>query len=103
MPSAAIARALHGRFGCYDPLAKAGVESEWPLCDIDGMRRWLEVSLEVPPAARDAIDAIGAWLVTRGAPGIIEEDLGESVRLRAHFEEGQAAREIGRASCRERV
>jgi len=58
------------------------------------MRRWLEVSLEVPPAARDAIDAIGAWLVTRGAPGIIEEDLGESVRLRAHFEEGQAARAI---------
>ncbi len=47
------------------------------------MRRWLEVSAEVPPAAGDAL---AAWLVDRGAPGVIEEDAAEHLRLLAHFE-----------------
>ncbi|MBI2962746.1 MAG: 50S ribosomal protein L11 methyltransferase [Deltaproteobacteria bacterium] len=60
------------------------------------MRRWLEVSIEVPPAAADALSL---RLVERGAPGVIEEGAGERVRLRAHFaaeaESGALGEEIG--------
>lgn len=60
------------------------------------MRRWLEVSIEVPPAAADALSL---RLVERGAPGVIEETADERLRLRAHFaEESEAERlveEIG--------
>jgi ribosomal protein L11 methyltransferase len=47
------------------------------------MRRWLEVSAEVPPAAADAL---AAWLVDRGAPGVVEENAADHLRLLAHFE-----------------
>jgi ribosomal protein L11 methyltransferase len=48
------------------------------------MRRWLEVSIEVPPAAADVLIL---RLVERGSLGIIEESAGDRLRLRAHFEE----------------
>jgi ribosomal protein L11 methyltransferase len=47
------------------------------------MRRWLEISAEIPPAAADAL---ASWLVDRGAPGLIEEHAADRLRLRAHFE-----------------
>ena len=58
------------------------------------MRRWLEVSIEMPPAA---VDVLVLRLVERGSLGIIEEAAGDRLRLRAHFEEGageQLAEEI---------
>jgi ribosomal protein L11 methyltransferase len=48
------------------------------------MRRWLEVSIEVPSAAADAL---ALRLVERGSLGLIEEAAGDRLRLRAHFEE----------------
>lgn len=56
------------------------------------MRRWLELSIEVPPAAADALSL---RLVERGAPGVIEEAAGERLRLRAHFSEGDATEALG--------
>jgi ribosomal protein L11 methyltransferase len=47
------------------------------------MRRWLELSAEIPPAA---CDALAAWLFDRGAPGVIEELTADHLRLLAHFE-----------------
>jgi ribosomal protein L11 methyltransferase len=47
------------------------------------MRQWLELSAEVPPAAADALSA---WFIDRGAPGVIEEPTADRVRVRAHFE-----------------
>jgi ribosomal protein L11 methyltransferase len=55
------------------------------------MRRWLEVSAEVPPAAGDAL---AAWLVDRGAPGVIEEQAADHLRLLAHFEATDDEREL---------
>jgi ribosomal protein L11 methyltransferase len=55
------------------------------------MRRWLEVSAEIPPAAGDAL---AAWLVDRGAPGVIEENAADHLRLRAHFEALDDEREL---------
>jgi ribosomal protein L11 methyltransferase len=49
---------------------------------IPAMRRWLELTIEVLPAAGDALVA---WLVDRGAPGVIEEEAGDRLRLKAHF------------------
>jgi ribosomal protein L11 methyltransferase len=46
------------------------------------MRRWLEVSIDVPA---EAADALSSWLIERGAPGVIEEEVGLGVRIRAHF------------------
>ena len=46
------------------------------------MRRWLELSIEIVPAAADALVA---WLVEHGAPGVIEEEATDRLRLRAHF------------------
>jgi len=53
------------------------------------MRRWQELAIEIAP---DAADALSAWLVERGAPGIIEEAAGDRLRLRAHFEQGAELR-----------
>jgi ribosomal protein L11 methylase PrmA len=61
------------------------------------MRRWLELSIEIVPAASDAL--VG-WLVERGAPGVIEEDLADGLRLRAHFVETEDAEEIVGATRR---
>jgi ribosomal protein L11 methyltransferase len=55
------------------------------------MRRWLELSTEVPPAAGDALSA---WLFDRGAPGVIEESAADHLRLRAHFEGADREREL---------
>lgn len=63
-------------------VAKRGVESDRWLWHDPVMRRWLELSIEIVPAASDALVA---WLVNRGAPGVIEEELAERRRLRAHF------------------
>ncbi|MGH7898660.1 MAG: 50S ribosomal protein L11 methyltransferase [Candidatus Binatia bacterium] len=46
------------------------------------MRRWLEVAIDVPPSAADALSR---WLIERGSPGLIEEEIDRRVRLRAHF------------------
>lgn len=48
------------------------------------MRRWLELSIAVPPAAADVLTL---KLVERGSLGVIEEPAGDRLRLRAHFEE----------------
>jgi ribosomal protein L11 methyltransferase len=61
------------------------------------MRRWLELSIEIVPAASDAL--VG-WLVERGAPGVIEEDLADRLRLRAHFTRTEGAEEIVGATRR---
>lgn len=55
------------------------------------MRRWLELSAEVPRAASDALSA---WLVERGAPGLIEEEAAGRVRLRAHFAADRSQSEL---------
>ena len=55
------------------------------------MRRWLELSAEVPPAAGDALSV---WLVDRGAPGVIEEPAAGHLRLRAHFGAAGDEREL---------
>ena len=55
---------------------------------IPGMRRWLEVSIDVP---EDCADALSSWLIDRGAPGVIEEGVDRGVRIRAHFPAGGAA------------
>jgi len=57
------------------------------------MRRWQELSIEIPP---QAADALGSWLVENGAPGIIEEPANHRLRLRAHFSEERSA-EVVRA------
>jgi ribosomal protein L11 methyltransferase len=46
------------------------------------MRRWQELCVEIPP---EAGDALSSWLVDQGAPGVIEEQAGDRLRLRAHF------------------
>ena len=46
------------------------------------MRRWLELTIEIEPAAGDALVN---WLVERGAPGVIEEEAGDRLRLKGHF------------------
>jgi ribosomal protein L11 methyltransferase len=61
------------------------------------MRRWLEMSIEIVPAASDAL--VG-WLVERGAPGVIEEDLAGRLRLRAHFTQTEDTEEIVGATRR---
>jgi ribosomal protein L11 methyltransferase len=70
------------------------VESDRALCHHGGVRRWQELSIEIVP---EAADALSAWLVDRGAPGIIEEEVGERIRLRAHFAEGEEVLEPVRA------
>jgi ribosomal protein L11 methyltransferase len=52
------------------------------------MRRWLELSIEIVPSASDALVA---WLVDRGAPGVIEEEVADRLRLRAHFGQTEEA------------
>ena len=49
------------------------------------MRRWQELCVEIPP---EAGDALSSWLVDQGAPGVIEEQVGDRLRLRAHFANG---------------
>jgi ribosomal protein L11 methyltransferase len=49
------------------------------------MRRWQELCVEIPP---EAGDALSSWLVDQGAPGVIEEEAGDRLRLRAHFANG---------------
>ncbi len=63
-------------------VAERVVESDRWLWQDPAMRRWLELSIEIVPAASDALVA---WLVERGAPGVVEEDLADRLRLRAHF------------------
>ncbi len=46
------------------------------------MHRWLEVAIDVPS---DAVDALSTRLIESGAPGVIEEANGETTRVRAHF------------------
>src|SRR5262245_19026069 len=55
------------------------------------MRRWLELSAEIPPAAGDALSV---WLVDRGAPGVIEENAADRLRLLAYFEAADDEREL---------
>jgi ribosomal protein L11 methyltransferase len=55
------------------------------------MRRWLELTIEIVPAAGDALLA---WLVDRGAPGLIEEQAGDRLRLKAHFPQAEGAERI---------
>ena len=61
------------------------------------MRRWLELSIEVPPAVGDVLVE---WLVDQGAPGVIEEEAGGRLRLRAHFTEAEGGERIVRAARR---
>ncbi len=72
-------------------LAERGVESDRPVWHDPVMRRWLELSIEVVPAAGDALVA---WLVDRGAPGVIEEELTDRLRLKAHFTPTEEAEAI---------
>lgn len=59
------------------------------------MRRWLEVSLDVPA---DAADAAAGWLVDQGALGLIEEDADGRLRLRAHFDASAPGRDLAAAA-----
>jgi ribosomal protein L11 methyltransferase len=72
-------------------LAEGDVESDRRLCHDPGMRRWLELSIEIVPLAGDAL---ATWLVDRGAPGVIEEEVADRLRLRAHFLSGEGAERI---------
>ena len=59
------------------------------------MRRWLEVSLDLPA---DAADAAAGWLVDQGALGLIEEERNDRRLLRAHFDRTEHERDLGQAA-----